>query len=99
MGFKWKTRTFERMDELIDAALALKDEEQREFVKAYCDSGIYARQNIGYFSGYYDGPTRLELCRIFETAHPFFGTTTPTPEEAFELGKKFGASLKDEGKP
>jgi len=93
MGFKWKDREFEKLDQVIAAALALKGEEQQAFVKAYCATGAYARQNIGYVSGYYENATRFEICRVFETAHPIFGTSNPTPEEAFELGKKLGESV------
>lgn len=96
MSFKWKNREFTMLDEIVEAALALKGEEQQAFVKAYCATGVYARQNVGYFSGYYDPAKRLEICKVFETAHPIFGTSNPTPEEAFELGKKFGESLKAE---
>ena len=92
--FKWKDRSFTLMDEIIEAALALKGEEQREFVKAYCALGMHARTNVGYFSGYYPFEKRLEICKVFETTHPFFGLSQPTPEEAFEMGKKFGAEAK-----
>jgi len=49
------------------------------------------RMNLGYFAGYYDTETRLRVEKLFKCAHPIFGKAvdgTPTPEEAFEAGKK-----------
>ena len=42
--------------------------------------------NLGYFAGYYDSETMARVNRLFGAAHPIFGATTPTPEEAFTLG-------------
>lgn len=98
MSFKWKKKTFDKMDEIIEAALALTGAEQQDFVKAYCESGAYARSNIGYFSGYYDNARRAEICKVFGTSHPIFGTDPVTPDEAFELDKKFGEASKGAGK-
>jgi hypothetical protein len=48
--------------------------------------------NLGYFAGYYDNETRAPVERLFNTAHPIFGSIkengVPTPEEAFEAGVK-----------
>lgn len=94
MSFEWKNKTYETYDKIIDAALELQGEEQQAFVKAYCDTGAYARQNMGYFSGYYGNEKRLEILRVFETAHPIFGTSAVTPEEAFALGLKLAEEQK-----
>jgi hypothetical protein len=91
MSFKWKNKTYEQYDQIIDAALALQGEEQRAFVEAYCATGEFARQNIGYFSGYYTNDRRLEILRVFETSHPIFGVSAITKEEAFALGQKLAA--------
>jgi len=96
--FIWKGKKLEKLDQIIAAALELKGKEQKEFVKAYCAIGPYARQNIGYCSGYYDRKTAAEIVRVFETAHPIFGTSTPTTEEAFELGKKLGEESRRKAK-
>jgi hypothetical protein len=98
MSFKWKNREFKLMDEIIEAGLSLKGEEQQAFVKAYCETGMHARGNVGYFSGYYDNAKRAEICKVFGTSHPIFGTDPVTPDEAFELGKKFGEASKGAGK-
>ena len=42
--------------------------------------------NIGYYAGYYDAETAERVYKLFDTAHPFFGTTTPTLEEAIITG-------------
>ncbi len=48
--------------------------------------------NIGYFTGYYDSDTAQRVMRLFRTAHPIFGTSTPTAEEALEAGRKLGGA-------
>ena len=60
------------------------------------------RENIGYFAGYYDNETRRRVERLFKCAHPIFGPISengpPTPEQAFEMGKKFAEALEKEKK-
>jgi len=61
------------------------------------------KSNLGYFAGYYSNETRERVERLFKCAHPYFGAIAekgpPTPEEAFEMGIKIGASLKKSGPP
>lgn len=60
------------------------------------------RSILGYFAGYYDNETRERVERLFTCAHPIFGPISsgaPTPEQAFEMGKKFGEKLKQEQQP
>lgn len=47
------------------------------------------RQNLGYFAGYYGRETMERVNRLYRTAHPVFGTTIPTAEQAFNMGKAF----------
>jgi len=51
-----------------------------------------AKSNLGYWAGYYDNATRERVERLFNCAHPVFGTIkdngAPTPEQAFNAGKK-----------
>lgn len=58
------------------------------------------RANLGYFAGYYDAETRERVERLFRCAHPIFGAIAeggaPTPEEALELGIRFGEAMKRE---
>lgn len=49
------------------------------------------KSNLGYYAGYYDHSTRIRVQELFEGIHPIFGSTekgAPTPNEAFEAGKK-----------
>ena len=55
------------------------------------------RENLAYYAGYYDDETRLRVERLFRCAHPIFGKAangTPSPEEAFEMGRRAGNDLK-----
>jgi hypothetical protein len=42
--------------------------------------------NIGYYTGYLDNATADRVMELFDTEHPVFGKTHPTPEEAFRMG-------------
>lgn len=44
------------------------------------------RSNLGYFAGYYDTEIMQRVQRLFGAKHPIFGTSIPTPEEAFRKG-------------
>lgn len=48
------------------------------------------KSNLGYYSGYYDNETAQRVMRLFDCAHPIFGTTRPTPAEALGMGFKEG---------
>ena len=54
------------------------------------------RENLGYFTGYYDDTTRERIERLFHCAHPIFGKIAengpPTPEEAFRKGVELGST-------
>ena len=51
------------------------------------------KANLGYYAGYYDHETADRVMRLFRCAHPIFGTSHPSPEEAFEKGKELGADI------
>ena len=67
-GINYKTYT-----EIIDHALSLKGNAQRNFVNAYRKSGKFAASNIGYFAGYYGPKKRARIHKVFRTKHPMFG--------------------------
>ena len=48
------------------------------------------RSNIGYFAGYFDRTTQVRVYKLFNCAHPIFGTKQPTLEEAFNAGLEMG---------
>ena len=58
----------------------------------------FERDNLGYWAGYYGEETRARVEELFSCAHPFFGSIkefgSPTPEQAFSLGKQFGEITK-----
>lgn len=55
------------------------------------------KENLGYYAGYCGQNTQARVNRLFKTTHPVFGDKTPTPEEAFEAGKRLaGEKLKKE---
>ena len=51
--------------------------------------------NIGYFCGYYPAELADKVYEMFDTEHPVFGRTHPTPEEAFRLGQEWGQRAKE----
>jgi hypothetical protein len=71
-----------------------------EMVKLLDYEANEARQltlrGIGYYTGYMDNETADEVMDLFETEHPVFGRTHPTPEEAFRLGRELGEKMKKE---
>lgn len=91
-------KEFSGLKEIIDHGLEMfKSKDQfRDYLTWVKNLGPYALQNIGYMSGYYKEDTMLKIQEIFETAHPVFGRTVPTSEEALTMGEKIGKSLKGE---
>lgn len=94
MKMQWKDETYCKITDIIDKALSLEGAEQREFVKEFCALGPYARQNVGYFSGYYNEEKARKIMEVFETSHPIFGSHRPSAQEAYEMGKSLGKTAK-----
>lgn len=85
----WKNKTLITIGDIGDALVALESpEEAREFMRVYSANTIHAYQNVGYVSGYYDLATMARIQEWCQAAHPIFGGTIPTAEEAFEMGKR-----------
>ena len=61
-----------------------------------------AKRNIGYFAGYYDNKVRERVERLYNCAHPIFGSIKeagpPGPEMAFEMGLMMGEDIKKQNK-
>lgn len=107
--FSWYGESLESMNDIWEEVVhivELGDELlAKEFIDDYgtfiestneCEDGRWvAMQNIGYMAGYYDEDIRQKVYQFFEVEHPIFGTRTPTPEEAFEEGKKLGEAIKN----
>lgn len=94
----WKGKELTKMIEVFEAALECKNKkEASEFLQTYVRSGVtedVAKSNLGYFAGYYDKETSKKIYDLFGAAHPIFGQTWPTPEEAFKMGVKLGEKAK-----
>lgn len=83
-------------------AMAITDEAQaQEYFRACVEHNMrfgstreqaekIERANLGYYAGYYDAETAQRVYRLFNCAHPIFGRTLPTAEEAFKAGTRMG---------
>ncbi len=97
------------MGELYKPAMEITDQEEAdsyledliEFGMSYGQTREEAmsmqKGNLGYFAGYYDNETMSRINRLFRTTHPIFGDTSPTAEEAFEMGVEMGRKAKADG--
>ena len=56
--------------------------------KTYEEMTRVELSNIGYYAGYYDQKTASRVMKMFNTSHPIFGQTYPTPGEAFRMGQE-----------
>lgn len=80
--------------------LCLEEQEKRGEVPDRDKCEIIQRQNLAYYAGYYDNETRERVERLFQCAHPVFGSIAKngpvTPERAFQLGQELGRKLREE---
>ena len=76
-----------------EQATALVDEEVAEIASFYSMTPEDARSrllsNIGYVTGYFSNAEADRILDLFQTEHPVFGRTHPSPEEAYRLGVEF----------
>lgn len=88
----WKGKELLTMGDMSDAVAKIVSEgtrhEAETFMTAYRAESVHAAANVGYLSGYFGRETRQKICDWFQVAHPIFGTYEPTPEEAFDAGKR-----------
>jgi hypothetical protein len=81
-----------------EGARRLVQQQVDEMVKVLSYDEAEARRvtlvNIGYYTGYLDHDTADRIMELFDTEHPIFGRTHPTPEEAFRLGRELGEQMK-----
>jgi len=87
---KWKGEELKTTGDLCYKGIDKCDtpEEAQEFMRLYRAENEHADENIGYISGYYDPENMRRIQEWFCVAHPIFGKSVPTPEEAFEAGKR-----------
>ena len=86
---EWKGRELSTMGDLMWGMDNCDgSEEAQEFMRLYRAENKYADENIGYLTGYC-GPVEMRrLQELFGVAHPIFGNSAPSPEEAFAAGKR-----------
>jgi hypothetical protein len=78
-----------------EQAAALVEEEVAEMVAHSDLSAEEARKrllaNIGYVTGYLAHKQADYVMELFDTEHPVFGRTHPTPEDACRMGMEYAA--------
>lgn len=90
----WKGIEVRNLGDFVNALDALDSrDEAREFMLAYTAVNEHARENVGYCSGYLDPEQSLRVREWCLAPHPIFGMSTPTPQEAFEAGRRLGAAM------
>ena len=88
---EWKGKKLITIGDLMEHGIDACEtpEEAREFMRIYRREEVHADANIGYLSGYYDSKNMRRIQEWFQVAHPIFGTSQPSPEEALEAGKEW----------
>lgn len=97
------------IDAMVEIARAGAEYEAAEYIDAYAkfirerveageltcdDPHERALANIGYEAAYQDSETARLIWETFNTSHPIFGRTIPSPEEAFAAGVKMGEEIR-----
>jgi hypothetical protein len=81
-----------------EQAAALVAEEAAEMATFYGKPIEEARaillSNIGYVTGYMSHAQADHVMELFDTEHPIFGKTHPSPEEALRKGMEMGEAAK-----
>jgi hypothetical protein len=75
----------EQVDEMVQV-LHYQPDEARHIVLS----------NIGYYCGYYPADLADKVYEMFDTEHPIFGKTHPTPEEALRIWIEMGRRAKEQ---
>ena len=92
----WNGKELATIGDLSDAMYVIyrlaspeREEEARRFMADYRAESEHAETNIGYLTGYYGAKDADAMRELFDVSHPIFGRKSPTPEEAFEAGKRW----------
>ena len=100
--------------EIFEQALKIRDKEDaQQYLQSYSywilvknvgkpmvkEPIDIAKENFGYWAGYYSHDTRYKIESLFECEHPVFGSIAkkgpPTAEQAFKLGLEIGKKAAD----
>lgn len=91
----WNGNDLDTIGELSNAVLEIARADDQDaadrFMAQYRAETEHADANVGYLSGYYDRDTMVKVQRMFGAAHPIFGSSVPTPDEAFAMGQEWAA--------
>lgn len=87
----WKGHELDTIGDLMRHGIDACDtrEDAQEFMSRYRAESEHADANIGYLSGYYGSEDMRRIQDWFDCAHPIFGRSEPSPEQAFEAGKRW----------
>jgi len=84
---------------LVKQCMTLRKERGESCSRKVCEK--IQRENIGYYSGYFDLETQKRVEILYKAVHPLFGATTTKqgmknrePKNAFRLGVKWAAKRK-----
>lgn len=89
--FVWQGKELKTIGDLMDAMGAWKTaEEAQEFMRDFRAHTPHADENIGYLTGYFGRDDMMRLQEWSGAAHPIFGRSAPSPEEAFKKGVALG---------
>lgn len=91
----WQGRIIETYQELLQAvSMVGSPEEAQLLLSAYRQVNSHADANIGWMIGDVDRDVGQRIIEWFGCAHPVFGASFPTPEEAFRKGLEIGEAMK-----
>lgn len=94
----WKNKELKTVGDHIEAMRNLKGQrEPKKFIDLVRqENPQHANRNIGYLTGYFNGEDAKRLRSWLMVSHPFFGDLSPSPKEAFQLGKWMGEKARRE---
>jgi hypothetical protein len=97
-GDKKKAKKY--FDALVEHCVETSKIERPQDDVTFTDAVRIVHSNIGYWAGYWAGYFEKGMIEkvheVFGSAHPVFGTETPTPTEAFNAGLELGKSMKND---
>jgi hypothetical protein len=77
-----------------EKASALVEQEAAEMAELYSKPLEEMRKvllsNIGYATGYLTHAQADRIFELFDTEHPYFGRSHPSPEDALRMGMELG---------
>ena len=63
--------------------------------KSALEARALTKHNVGYYAGYYSKEVFDRVMEWLDVEHPYFGKNYPSPEEAFETGKRLGEAMRN----